>query len=101
MLLEKGNKVKGKIGISIIVTGLLFISGCSSTSNTSKKVVREDVKIAMEEAGYRCERTVTVGSNIKKKRCSTKKMRDAQREAAIKSMERGQGGGATTNSDGI
>ena len=101
LLLIKGIDVKNKLGITLLTATLLVSVGCSSTNSADKKEIREDVQIAMNESGYRCEKVYSVGSNIKKKRCSTKRMRDAQREAAIKSMERGQGGSATTNSDGI
>jgi hypothetical protein len=91
--------VKNKTSIILLAVSLCISVGCSSTQSAGKKEIREDVQTAMAESGYRCERTVTVGSNIKKKRCSTKKMRDAQRDAAVKSIERGQGGGATSGRD--
>jgi hypothetical protein len=91
--------VKNKIGMSLLAASILINVGCSSTNSAGKKEIREDVQIAMEQTGYRCEKTISVGSNIKKKRCSTKKMRDAQREAAVNSIERGQGGHATAGGD--
>lgn len=91
--------MKNKIRTSLLVATLIINIGCSSTNNTGKKEIREDVKIAMDKIGYRCERTVSVGSHMKKKRCSTKKMRDAQKEAAVNSIERGQGGHATAGGD--
>ncbi len=91
--------MKNKIGMGLLAASILISVGCSSTNSASKKEIREDVQIAMEQTGYRCEKTISVGSNIKKKRCSTKKMRDARREAAVKSIERGQGGHATSGGD--
>lgn len=91
--------MKNKIGLTLLTAGLFLTVGCSSTNSADKKEIREDVQTAMNESGYRCEKTYSVGSNIKKKRCSTQRMRDRQREAARKSMEAGQGGHATTGRD--
>ncbi len=72
---------------------LLFAAGCSSVTAKNEKQIREDVKIAMENVGYKCEKTITTGSNIKRTRCSTAKQREQQRETARRVIIESQSGG--------
>ena len=86
--------MRNNLSIVLLITSLSFIVSCSSSSNAAKpKEVSETMKVAMKDHGYRCDKVISVGSNIKKKRCSTKRMRDVQREASKNTIESMQGGG--------
>ncbi len=80
--------------ITLVVSFLLLISmGCTSITAKKDNAIREDVKVAMAEVGYKCEKVIMTGSNIKKTRCSTAKQREQQRETARRVVLERQSGG--------
>jgi hypothetical protein len=67
-----------------IIFFLTFIVSCKTASvDKTAEAPRSD--------GYKCEKTQTTGSHFRKKRCTTKKQRDDERELATDLMKNGQG----------
>ncbi len=83
----------------LLIVALSFLAvGCAS-SDKSKNQSKEKYSAAAKKAGYRCEKTIKIGSHIGHKRCTTKAQRDREKEEAQNTMNSIQGGGPKKTGD--
>jgi len=73
--------------VLILSISLLSLGACTSAGNKSGS------SAASKSAGVRCEKSVKIGSHIGKRRCTTKKQRDAEKKQAKEMLEQNQRSG--------
>ncbi|WP_138549695.1 hypothetical protein [Pseudoalteromonas rubra] len=81
--------MKKNIGLTVASLALTVLVGCKSTD--SGQTARTE--------GYKCEQIRTLGSNIPKKRCTTKRQRDEIRRNGQESLRNSQRSGVLSGDD--
>ena len=79
-----------KLKLIFVAACLSTLAACSTTTNTDGA---SKYSKSAKAQGYRCKKAVKLGSHIGSKRCTTKKQRTAEREAAQKTIGDFQGNG--------
>ena len=88
----------------IVLTSILFMAACSSTSTDVAKATdtnEKATKVAASSNGVVCKIESIIGSNRKREVCTSAKQRDERREAGQEALFRRQGGQQTAGGDGF
>jgi len=84
-----------KIKLLIVVASLTTLMACTTTKTTQDGAIGSVAKAQ----GYRCKKSVKLGSHIGSKRCTTKKQRVAEKAKINDIMGPGQRTGPHNNKD--
>jgi uncharacterized lipoprotein YajG len=85
----------------VVLTSLLFMAACSSTStDLAKTSENTNNDVAASSDRVICRLESQIGSHRKKEVCTTAKERTIRREVAQEALSRRQGGQQTSGADG-